>query len=57
MRLSNTAAPTLDNNRVNLSFLKNHVLNPLTFAKETALALDTTEDAYGVNGKVITNVD
>lgn len=56
MRLSNVAAPTLDGDCINLSFLKNNVLNPLTSIKETALALDTTADAYDAKGKCITNL-
>lgn len=56
MRLSNIAAPMLDNDSVNLSFLKTHVTNYLTSIKETALALDTTNDVYDAKGKCITNM-
>lgn len=56
MRLSNVAEPVSDNDSVNVSFLKLHVMEPVTTIKETTLSLDTTKDLYDAKGKCITNV-
>lgn len=53
MRLSNVAEPKLDNDSVNLTFLKNNVLIPLQQNKPLLL---NKNNEYDAKGKCITNV-